>query len=152
MHGKFGFPRGKPAAIVWRYPVFFLCAVFSCFRNPPNSDMDFNVHTWSFLCVRSHTGVGRTDNESAQHFDSEKLTNFSCAPDGVRTSGPLDLESRVDVLPVEPARHPSERRLRGRDIIWLSVSRNCVDYTSENLRKERLIGCFFNMPVVNQDA
>ena len=32
-------------------------------------------------------GVGHTDNESAQHFDSEKLSKFcSCAPDGIRTS------------------------------------------------------------------
>ena len=46
------------------------CWVFSCFRNPPNSDMDYrilNVRTESFLCVRIHTGVGHTD-ESAQHF------------------------------------------------------------------------------------
>ncbi len=31
----------------------------------------FNVRTFS--CVRVHTGVGHTDNESAQHFDTEKL-------------------------------------------------------------------------------
>ena len=46
--------------------VFFLC-----FRNPPNSDMDysiFNVRTWPFVCVRIHTGVGHTDSESAQPF------------------------------------------------------------------------------------
>ena len=67
------------------------CWVFSRFCNPPNSDMGyriFNVRTWSFLCVRIHTGVGHTGNESAQHFWLGKtLTNFSCAPDGVRTSG-----------------------------------------------------------------
>ena len=44
------FLRGNLAAIVQRYPgfVFLMCAVFSCFRNPPNSDMDyriFNVRT-----------------------------------------------------------------------------------------------------------
>ena len=83
------FPRVKRAAIVRRYQLFFpLYAVFSCFRNPPNYDMDygiFNVRT--FLCVRIHTGMGHTDNdESAQHFDSEKLSIFSCAPDGIRTS------------------------------------------------------------------
>ena len=46
------------------------CWVFLCFRNPPDSDMDyriFNVITWSFWCVRIHTGVWHTDNESAQH-------------------------------------------------------------------------------------
>ena len=56
------------------------CWVFSCFRNPPrNSDMDYricNMRTWSFLCVSIHTGVGHTDNESAQHFDSEKLSQI----------------------------------------------------------------------------
>ena len=30
--------------------------------------------------------------------------NFSCAPDGVRTSGLLELES--DAVPIEPPRHP----------------------------------------------
>ena len=46
------------------------------------------VHTWSFLCMRIHTGVGYTDNESAQHFWLWKtLINFSSAPNGVQTSG-----------------------------------------------------------------
>ena len=57
--------------------IFPLCVVFPCFRNPPNCDMDyriFNVHT--FLCVRIHTGVGHTGNKSAQHFDSEKLSQI----------------------------------------------------------------------------
>ena len=47
--------------------------------NVPNYDMDyriFYVHTWSFACERIHTGVGHTDSESAQHFDSKKLTLF----------------------------------------------------------------------------
>ena len=46
------------------------CWVFSCFRNPPTSDMDyriFNVRTGS-LCVCIHTGVRHTDIKSAQHF------------------------------------------------------------------------------------
>ena len=43
------------------------------------------VFTFTFLCLRVHTGVGHTDNDSTQHFDSGKtLTNFSSAPD--RTS------------------------------------------------------------------
>ena len=36
------------------------CWVFSCFRNPRNSDMDcriFTVRRSSFLCVRIHTGL-----------------------------------------------------------------------------------------------
>ena len=65
--------------------------VFTCYHNPPNSDMDykiFNVRTWSFLRVRIHTGVGHTDSESAQHvWLGQTLTNRSCAPDadGIRT-------------------------------------------------------------------
>ena len=35
----------------------------------------------------THWGGAHTDNESAHHFDSEKLINFSCGPDGIRTSG-----------------------------------------------------------------
>ena len=66
------------------------CWVFLCFCNLLNSDMDyriFNMHTWSFFSMSIHTGVGHT-YESAQHFDSEKtLTNCSCTPDGIRTSG-----------------------------------------------------------------
>ena len=92
MHGKFRLvSTGKASSHSTALPsLFFLCAVFSCFRNPPNSDIDyriFDVRTRSFLCVSIHTGVGHTDNESTQHFDSEKLTNFYWAPDGDRTSG-----------------------------------------------------------------
>ena len=62
--------------------------MFWCFRNPPNSDMDFRIfNERTFLCVRLHTGVGHTYKESAQHFNSEKLTIFSCAPGGIQTSG-----------------------------------------------------------------
>ena len=77
--------------MVRRYPVLyfiFLCAVFSCFRNPLNSDMDYGIFNMrTFLCVCIHMGVGHTD-ESAQHFDSEKLSHmFYCAPDGIQISG-----------------------------------------------------------------
>ena len=57
------------------------CWVFSCFRNRPNSDMDyriFNVRTWSFLCARIHTGGWAHRQWVDQHniFDSEKLAQF----------------------------------------------------------------------------
>ena len=55
------------------------CWVFSCFRNPPNSDMDyriFNVCTRSFSWVRIHTGVELTNSDSARHFDSKKISQF----------------------------------------------------------------------------
>ena len=55
----------------------------------------FNVRTWSFLCVRQHTGVGHKDNETALHFglckNSHKL--FLCSWRGLNL-GSLDLESR----------------------------------------------------------
>ena len=93
MHENSGcVPRGKRAAIVRRYPfvwVFFpLCAVFSCFRNPSNSDMDYRIiNARTFLCVRIHTGLGHADESAQLFFDSEKLTIFVCARDGIRTSG-----------------------------------------------------------------
>ena len=56
------FPEGKPAATESRYPTLInhkrACWVFSCFHNPPNSDMIINVRAWSFLRVGIHTGVG----------------------------------------------------------------------------------------------
>ena len=69
MHGRFGLlSSGNASSHSTALPsfVFSLCAIFSCFRNPPSSDIDyriFNVRT--FLCVRIHTGVGHTDKESA---------------------------------------------------------------------------------------
>ena len=57
-------------------PLFSACWFFSCFSNPPNSDMDYmisNARTWPFLRVRIHTGVGHTDSELAQHFWLEQL-------------------------------------------------------------------------------
>ena len=91
--GKFGTPyRGKATAAATVALPTQSCWVFSCFRNPPNCDMDcriFSVRTWSFLCVHIYTqGVGHTDNESTQQFWLEKTsTIFCCAPEGVRTSG-----------------------------------------------------------------
>ena len=69
---------------------FSACWVFLSFHHPPNSDIDyriFNMHTWSFLCVRIHTGVGHTNSKSTQHFWLGKTHNFFyCAPDGIHTS------------------------------------------------------------------
>ena len=56
--------------------------------------------------MRIHTGVGHTDNESAQHFDSEKLSQLFLV---LRTGfEPLVFESRVDALPIELPRHPTK--------------------------------------------
>ena len=49
--------------------------VLSCFRYPPNCDMDYGifiVRTYVMILVRAYyiytRGVGHTDSESAQHF------------------------------------------------------------------------------------
>ena len=82
---------------------FCACWVYLCFRNPPNSDRDyriFNVRTWSFLCMYTHSG--RTHRQR----DSIVLTqkhSFSCAPDGIRTS--VLFES--DALPTKPPQESS---------------------------------------------
>ena len=55
--GKFGPPYPGKATAAARAALpspTSACWVFSCFRNPPNSDLDcriFNVHTWSFVCM-----------------------------------------------------------------------------------------------------
>ena len=51
------------------------------------------------LCVCMHTGVVHTDNESAQHFDAEKLFGWDL---NLWSWNPLDFET--DALPVEPPR------------------------------------------------
>ena len=65
--------------------------VFCVFHNPSNSDRGyriFNMRMWSFLCMCTHTRVGHTDSESAQHSDSENSQFFfNSALDGVWTSG-----------------------------------------------------------------
>ena len=104
------FPQGKRTAMVGRYPgwVFFSC--LQCFRVSVihrTLDMDcriFNVRTWLFLCVCIHTGVGHTGNESAQHSDLEKLSQFFLL---LRTGfKPLVFGSWVDALPIEAPHHP----------------------------------------------
>ena len=138
MQGEFGLlSPGKRAAIVRRYPVclvFFLCAVFSCFRNPPNSDMNYRiciVHT--FLCVRIYTGVGHT-NESAQHFDSKRLTHLSCAPGGIRTS--CHGIHRIS----RPTLYPLSRHVLPRSLDW---------GTTSVCRKDGVLGgCIANLATV----
>ena len=114
--GKFGLPiyLGKAteaASAVLPSPTS-ACWGFSCFSNPPNSDMDykiFNVHTWSSLWVHIyiHTRVGHIDNESAQHFWLRKTHKFFlCSWRGLNL-GSLDLLS--DAPPIEPPRHHNTR-------------------------------------------
>ena len=65
-------PRGKPAATESRYPTYGACWVFECFRNAPNSDMDygiFNAHTDVNACDCTR-GCADTVSESALKVDS----------------------------------------------------------------------------------
>ena len=40
-------------------------------------DMDYRIfNVRMFLCMHMHTGMEHTDNESAQHFDSEKVSQI----------------------------------------------------------------------------
>ena len=82
--------------------------VFSCFRNPPNSDVDdmiFNVRTWSFRLMRAYNYThGGWAHRQSQHniSDFEKLLQFVL----LLLAG---FEPRVfgfDALPIEPPRHP----------------------------------------------
>ena len=58
----------------------------------------------SYVCVRIHMGIGHTDSEPAQHFwfGKTQVSRFSCALDGVRTSGHRILSL---TLPIEPPFH-----------------------------------------------
>ena len=104
--GKFGPPYLVKATAAARRALpspASACWVFLCFRNPPNSNMDyriFNVRIWSFLCVRTHTGVGHTNNELALG----KTDNFFLCSWWRWNLGSLDFES--DAVPIEPPHHP----------------------------------------------
>ena len=93
MHGKFGL---LPRVLVLVFSCAQCCSFSVIHRTLTwtTGSLKFNMCRRSFLCVRKHTGVGHIINESAQHFDSEKLSQiFDCAPDGVWTSG-LWIQSR----------------------------------------------------------
>ena len=99
----------------------------SCFRNPPNSDMDcsiFKVRT--FLCASIHTGAVHTDNESAQHFDSEKNSHKFCLCSGrdsiLWSWNPLDIEA--DAIQIEPPRIPNQPKQFMRTSLNLYRSRS----------------------------
>ena len=91
-------PLGQPHSIFGGSTV---CWLFSCFHNPPNSDMDYRiftgVRTWSFVRVRIHTG-GLGTPTASQHnpIDSVGKTescvlykNNNNALTGDRTQVPL---------------------------------------------------------------
>ena len=78
------FPKVSQLQTVSRDPTLINYNVHAgCFRvrNPPNSDMDYRIFN-----VRIRTGLGTPTASQHNIFDSEKLTNLSCAADGIRTS------------------------------------------------------------------
>ena len=84
------------------------CWIFSCFRNPPNSDINcriFNVRT----CVRActHRGLGTPTMSQHNIFDSEKLSQFFFLCSWRRRDSNLrSLDLGSDALATEPPRHP----------------------------------------------
>ena len=73
---------------------------------------------WYFVCVRIHTGVGHTDNQSAQPFclgKNSKLFLYSWRDSNPR---PLDLQSKA--LTTEPTRHPVP-------YVWDQAADRCLD-------------------------
>ena len=58
------------------------CWVFSCFRNPPNSDMDYRIsNVGTYIYIRS---FGKPAASQHNIFDSENSWSFSCVPDGIQ--------------------------------------------------------------------
>ena len=109
-------------------PLFSACRVFLCFRKTPNSDTDyrtFNMHTWSFLRVSIHTGVGHTLTASHHIFYSENLQKKIIVPlTGLElwSLGSWNLES--DALLIEPPWHTCDK------IPWLFQDRAIQGYNS----------------------
>ena len=119
MHGEFRLlSLGKASSHSTVLPIclcsFPLCAMFSCFCNPPNS-MNyriFNVRTRSFVCT---WGLGTPTTSQYNILTQKKRSQFFyCAPDTVQT---VVFGSRVDALPIEPQNVPcTEQQL----LRWLA--------------------------------
>ena len=93
-------PLGQPHSV---FGGASACRLLSSFHNLPKSDMDyriFNVRTWSFVCVRIHTGLGTPTASQHYLFDLKfllvLLTGFE----------PWSLDLQPNVLTTEPTRHP----------------------------------------------
>ena len=91
-------------------------SISNCISNLPvsiswltwKSSLAKHAENWSFLCMHTHTGVGHTDNESAQQFWlGVKLSQTFVLYSWWRSNlWSLDLES--DALPIEPPRPPNK--------------------------------------------
>ena len=85
---------------------FSACSLFSCFRNPPNSDLDYRifiVRTWSFLCVRVHTGGwAHRQRVSTIYLTRKNSQMFIVLLTGFE---PSSFGSESDDLLIKPPRH-----------------------------------------------
>ena len=103
-----------------------------------NSDMDcriFNGRTWSFVCVRIHTGYGQHRQRVSTTLSTRKNSHFfslCCWRDS--NPRPLDLES--DALPIEPPRHPISRVVNPRTYMKVkSVGEPLCNMCATSIRK-----------------
>ena len=88
MHGKFrllspGKESSHSTALPCFVVCFFLCAVFSCLLNPPNSDMDYRIFNTAYVIILmgAYTPRGWTHRQQirATFLLGKTLTNCSCA-------------------------------------------------------------------------
>ena len=131
-------------AIVRRYP-FPPCV--QCFRVSVihrTLKWIFNVRT--FLCVCIHTGMGHTDNESAQHFDSEKLSQiFIVLRAGFQHLVMQSIGSRLeaDALPTKLPRPHAQDNANGLVLIEIELDKSALRHSVGNVIRE--MGTLFHL-------
>ena len=98
------FPRGKQAAIVWRYLLFSLCAMFSCFHTTGCEAYSFTTNGYGifnkFGCM-PYTSMGVRHKQVCTRDDLEGQKNC-CSPCPTRGSNPGFLDLNSDSLTTEP--------------------------------------------------
>ena len=63
------------------------------------------VRTWSIILLHAYTHGSWAHRQRVNTFDSEKLTIFSCAPDGIRTSVHWNLITSSTYCATGPSPH-----------------------------------------------
>ena len=97
-HGEFGLlSPGKPAATEPRYPSYSAYCVFSCFRNPRNTDMDhwiFNLRTDVKVCDCTRGCSNTRKRVCTESWQGENSLPY-------RGMEPASAVCRSDALPTE---------------------------------------------------
>ena len=108
------FPRGKRAAIVWRYPGFIslspVCTVFSCFHTAGCEAYSFTTYEYGIFNVRTNLAACRTHEGGVRHkqvctrLDSEGLGEKTLSRCPARGSNPgcSDLNSDARTTELRP--------------------------------------------------